>query len=189
MNATVKKGKLSELIYQYRGYIPLPLLLIVLIWSRPSLWSYIIGTSILFLGESIRIWAAGYIQQYRGSKIEAEHLITGGPYAYIRNPLYLGNFFIGLGCCIISRLFFSFPLFILLYLVGYGIIIPREESYLEQKFGEEYTNYSHTVPRLIPRLKKISSPTGSFQWQVILTKEIYTIIILATIVIIFSLKR
>jgi Putative protein-S-isoprenylcysteine methyltransferase len=85
-------------------------------------------------GLLIRFWAAGYIKKIRV-------LTTVGPYAYVRNPLYVGNFLMGLGFC----LFIDAPYLSLLYsglfIVFYAGTVKKEESVLTDLFGEDYRAY------------------------------------------------
>jgi protein-S-isoprenylcysteine O-methyltransferase Ste14 len=68
-------------------------------------------------------------------------IVTDGVYAYTRNPIYLGMIFIYLGVCGFFALVWPLPLLIIvLLLTRYGVIV-REEKYLTEKFGAEYTDY------------------------------------------------
>ena len=104
------------------------------------------GVVFMFLGLFIRFWASGYIMKSRV-------LATSGPYAYTRNPLYLGNFILGFGISFISGslslVFYYFLAFIILY-VG---TIKEEQASLEEKFGQAYRDYTASVPMFFPSLK------------------------------------
>src|SRR5436190_1919456 len=63
--------------------------------GRPSAIEWFVGLVFAAAGEAVRCWAAGYL-------IKSKALITGGPYAYVRNPLYLGRLLIGTGICVAS---------------------------------------------------------------------------------------
>lgn len=178
----------KDLIFRLRGLIPLPVLFVIILWSRPAGASLLAGTIVVLAGELIRFWGAGYIKKYRVSSVQADRLVTAGPYAHVRNPLYWGNFFIGLGFSVMSNWFLSYVLFFGIYLYFYGIIIPLEEKFLERTFGAEFERYKHAVPRLLPALKRYVHAEGDYDWRVALSGESNTILQLAVIGLLFALK-
>ena len=145
------------------------------------------GIAVLFIGEIIRFWSAGYIKKYRTYQVDAPELITYGPYAYVRNPLYIGNFFIGLGVCVMSNLFLSYPIFFLLYFLGYSIIIPLEEDYLKEKWKEEYEKYMEKVNRIIPKFLSYKK-SYKFDFYSAFSNERSTFLVELIIIILFALK-
>jgi protein-S-isoprenylcysteine O-methyltransferase Ste14 len=106
-------------------------------------------------GELLRIWAVSYAgSETRTTKLGASALVTQGPYAYVRNPLYLGNLLIYFGVSIMAN-----SLFPLLQIIGiiyfyaqYYFIINEEEEFLRAKFKDKYEEYARSVPRFIPKL-------------------------------------
>ena len=108
--------------------------------GRPDPLGWGVGLVVAGLGVGVRSWAAGYL-------IKSRALITGGPYAYVRNPLYLGNVLLTLGATFISELLWFVPIAIALFLVQYLPIVRWEESILIERFGEEYRAYCRRVPR------------------------------------------
>jgi protein-S-isoprenylcysteine O-methyltransferase Ste14 len=134
--------------------IPLILaLVIVLFLARPNKLSLIIGSIIVFAGEFIRVWASGHL-------IRNEEITTSGPYAYLRDPLYLGRVLLLIGFCIMA---WGYTWIILL--LGLGVFflnyMPRkyrkEMARLENLFGEEYKAYASCTHSLIPRLRPYSN--------------------------------
>lgn len=111
---------------------------------------FLLGVAILLAGQALRLWAAGYIPKYRTEVIGAPVLVTWGPYKWVRNPLYSGNGVMGLGWALMVGwgwvIAFSVA-FLLLYCL---IVIPAEEQFLEEKFGDVYRDYKKQVPPLIP---------------------------------------
>ncbi len=140
---------------------------------------YSVGMLIVVLGQLVRYWAAGYIPKYRTEKIGAPVLITWGPYKWVRNPLYAGNFIMGLGWALMLGWVWvgAFTAaFLLLYCF---IVIPAEEEFLASKFGEQYISYRKKVPSLFPFPRK-GFPEGSldcqpFQRETAWSEEIYSI--------------
>ncbi len=86
-------------------------------------------------------------------EVGADFLCVSGPYAYTRNPLYLGNLIIGLSASIAINEWYAYVLFTLSWVLVYFIVIPHEESFLLEKFGEVYSEYVKHTGRLKPRLK------------------------------------
>ena len=124
-------------------------LVIVLLLARPNMLSLIIGSIIVFVGEGIRVWAAGHL-------IRNEEVTTSGPYAYLRDPLYLGRVLLLIGFCIMA---WGYNWIILL--LGLGVFflnyMPRkyrkEMARLENLFGEDYKAYASYTHSLLPRLR------------------------------------
>lgn len=144
----------GSFFFKYRSFIPIPLFLILVIFSRTNLISIITGLIFVFLGIFMRIIIQGYTGDWmRGSEVSGEYLLKEGPYSIIRHPFYLANFLIGLRIVIISNLFLYFliPIFCLIFFFYYFFIVIEEEKYLQNKFGNEYTEYKKNVPAIIPR--------------------------------------
>lgn len=111
---------------------------------------FICGFLILAAGQALRFWAAGYIPKYRTEVIGAPILVTWGPFRWIRNPLYAGNFIMGAGWSLMvgwAWVAAFTAAFLLLYCL---IVIPAEEEFLESKFGGSYRSYKSKVPALFP---------------------------------------
>lgn len=121
--------------------------------------SYRWGIPLLLLGESIRIWASGHLER-KGKK-----LATSGPFAYVRNPLYIGNFLLGLGIVIFSNNWISALLFLAGFVFVYRGTVLREEVDLQNEFGTAYTNYKQAVPRFLPRTRPYAAcEQKTFSW-------------------------
>jgi protein-S-isoprenylcysteine O-methyltransferase Ste14 len=122
--------------------------------SKPSeLCLKAVGLCLVLTGLRLRAWAAGFAGRHtRSSKIEGSKLATAGPYAYVRNPIYLGSVILGFGMVLLigdRRLWAPCTL---TFLALYFGLIPAEEEFLSQKFPGEYEAYCRHVPRLLPRL-------------------------------------
>mgnify|MGYP001592915103 CR=1 FL=1 len=144
-------------LFNYRSYTPIPLLLAILILAAPTPASLLGGFALALLGEALRIWAvrhAGGATRTTSGVGAGPVLITHGPFAYVRNPLYLGNFLLSLGLCLMSWAWMPWMLFVFIALFGwqYWSIISLEEEHLQQRFGQIYTAYLQNVPRFLPRL-------------------------------------
>jgi protein-S-isoprenylcysteine O-methyltransferase Ste14 len=112
------------------------------------------GLCMVLTGLGVRAWAAGFAGRHtRSSKIEGNKLATAGPYAHIRNPIYLGSVILGFGMVLLigdRRL--AVPCALIFFLLYFGLI-PAEEEFLSQRFRGEYEAYCQQVPRLVPRLR------------------------------------
>jgi len=114
----------------------------------------IFGLLVMVVVQAFRMYSASYLWGTQAvTRIEAEFLCTSGPYAYVRNPLYLGNFLIGISLCIALNEWYAYILFVISYVSVYSIVIPYEERFLEGKFGNAYADYKTQTGRLLPRLK------------------------------------
>jgi protein-S-isoprenylcysteine O-methyltransferase Ste14 len=131
------------------------LIVIVFAWfSRPTPMSMAVGIPLSLLGLGLRAWAAGCLAKNR-------QLATGGPYAYTRNPLYIGTLLVAAGLAVASRSIGLAALFAAVFLLVYLPVIQNEEQHLRKIFPE-YSGYAERVPALIPRFtpyrKNISNP-------------------------------
>jgi|GEM_PF-549499 len=186
------RNNFSECIFRWRGWILAPVGVFVIFVAKPSIYSFFAGLVFALLGEVLRIWGVGYAgSTTRKSELEAPELVTAGPYARIKNPLYLGNFITAVGFYIMAignmpniERIIVLILFLVSYIVVYGIIIPLEEVYLYETFGKPYLYYAKMVPRIIPGLRKrYKVLRGSFDWQVIFKAEIHTLVILLVMIV------
>lgn len=185
---------LGEYFFKYRSYTPLPFLFFMIFYSNPNIYTIVVGLVFVVLGEFIRIWAnawAGSETRTTGG-VGGTYLVVSGPYAYVRNPLYIGNILIYLGLGIMSYAIFPYLQIIalLFFIYQYNLIIKEEEKFLRNKFGIDYEDYCKNVNRFLPRLKKyineqIEQP--EFDWKKGLKSEVRSIQAIASVVIILIL--
>jgi len=129
----------------------------VYLWlARPQTSWLIAGTVIVVVGLVIRGVASGHLQKNQA-------LATTGPYAYTRNPLYLGSLVIAVGFAIAARSPWIAVLLLLMLFVIYLPVIRSEEQFLSTQFSE-YAGYSRRVPRLFPKLKLATNDDWNFSW-------------------------
>ena len=114
-------------------------------WSRPEMarWTLAPGALVATAGLLLRVWATGWLRKN-------EVLARQGPYAYTRNPLYLGTFLLTLGHGLMSGVPAAPILFPALLLVLYWPTMLKEEMSLSEHFGEAFRAYQEQVPRLFP---------------------------------------
>lgn len=130
---------------------------IFLVLARPRPSTLLAGSVISLFGLFLRAWAAGHIRKN-------DKLAISGPYAYTRNPLYLGSFFLGLGFTIGSGRWFLGLLFAALFLGIYFPVMRVESRTMHQLFGEAFSDYAAAVPLFFPRFTpyRSSEPTVRF---------------------------
>ncbi len=185
---------LTSSCFRYRLYIGLLFVILGALVARPhSLWASHVGAgtllsaAIVLLGLSLRIWAAGSTAGHTHSgEIEGPQLSTGGPYAHVRNPIYLGSMILGLGMVGLIGDARLVPLWAAAFLLLYAIIVPAEERFLQQSFGENYHRFRAAVPRWWPRLRPWSeAQPRPFFWSAA-RGEIRILAALVTIFLIFE---
>jgi protein-S-isoprenylcysteine O-methyltransferase Ste14 len=118
---------------------------IFILFARPRPLTLLIGAGISLVGLLIRAWASGHIRKNSA-------LAVSGPYAYTRNPLYLGSFILGLGFTIGAGRWLLAVLFGVLFLGIYFPVMRVESATMGQSFGPEFRDYSQAVPLFLPRL-------------------------------------
>lgn len=140
-------------LFELRDYTPIPLLIVALVAKQPTIISATIGCLVVAMGEFLRIWSVSYIGAVSRTRsdVSGAGLVTDGPFSVVRNPLYVGNFFITLGISVFSGVFWVVLLSLIGFAVQYYYIVRYEESHLSGKFGETYRDYCSQVPAWIPR--------------------------------------
>ncbi len=147
----------KEWIFKHRGYLPVLPCLVIIFFSNPSQRAMVASLFLVAFGETIRLLSVAYIGgRTRNDRTNAEKLVTNGPYSIVRNPIYVGNFFIGLGYIFLFNVWmpYIFLIYIPLFLVEYGIIMNVEENFLLSKFESNYRRYKQNVPSVLPLFKR-----------------------------------
>jgi protein-S-isoprenylcysteine O-methyltransferase Ste14 len=142
---------------------------VFLYFARPTPKALLIGASVSLLGLAIRAWAAGHIRKNT-------QLATSGPYAFTRNPLYLGSFLLGLGFTIAAGRLVLALLFAALFLGIYLPVMRVEASTMAQLFGKDFETYRRSVPLFLPRItpfRQSESPAGKFDGSLYLRYREY----------------
>jgi hypothetical protein len=120
-----------------------------------------IGVAIVVAAESLRLWAVrhiGAISRTRSERLGP--LVSTGPFASVRNPLYLGNIALWVGFALSARLLWLAPLFLVVLALEYHAIVRWEEELLTSRRGEDYREYLARVPRWLPVVSRQSSVVG-----------------------------
>jgi protein-S-isoprenylcysteine O-methyltransferase Ste14 len=147
---------IRDFFFRNRGYIPIPLAIIILTFASIKIELLPVGVILVVTGELLRLNGVRYAGgETRTLKVGASVLCSSGPFAYLRNPLYLGNVIIYAGMVLIAGgefVWILLPTTLTFFFLEYGLIISLEEETLRKKFNEEYGEYLSMVPRLIPRV-------------------------------------
>ena len=156
--------KVGEWFFKNRSITPIPLIILMFVLNfgrvRSPYVTYGLGLLIILLGEFVRIWGVGVAGSItRTRKGTVRELVTSGPFAYVRNPLYLGNLLLVCGFVIFSQLLWLLPIAIVLFFVQYIPIVKFEERILVSNFKEEYKKYRSAVPAWLPSLRKRFPPS------------------------------
>ena len=144
--------------------VPLGFLFAVLyFWLARPTWRFLaFGAVLIVPGLLIRALASGHVRKN-------EALATSGPYAYTRNPLYLGSLLIGIGFAVAARSWWVGALLVVMFFAIYVPVIRGEEKFLKEKFPE-FEGYARRVPRMLPRLtpSRSGEDRGGFSMELYL---------------------
>lgn len=181
--------KIGRWLFRNRGWLGVPFFLIAIVFARSSLTLLIVGIALTVPGEIIR-WASVAFSgpTTRSGRIEAPRLITCGPYAWTRNPIYWGNFLVGLGMTLSSGALFPWLTlaFTVLFWAEYALIILAEEDHLKVAFGQEFADYIGKAHRFLIVPRKTGWSGGS--WQAALRSERSTLVIILVFYILLAAR-
>jgi len=143
--------------------VPLGFVFAVLyFWLARPTWRWLaFGALLIVPGLLIRALASGHVRKN-------EALATSGPYAYTRNPLYLGSVLIGIGFAVAARSWWVGAALVVMFVAIYVPVIRDEEAFLRGKFPE-FEEYARRVPRMLPRIVPARSDgEGGFSMELYL---------------------
>lgn len=151
--ASVRVREKYHWVFKRRGLLMLPPTLFCLFSTIGDVeWDSLVlplGLAVFGAGVALRFWCQLHLHyRLRVRKV----LTTTGPYARVRNPIYIGNVLVLLGLCIFSEVVYFVPIMLLWAGVVYRYVVRYEEAHLLNKYGEAYREYTQRVPRWIPRL-------------------------------------
>ncbi len=154
---------IRQMLFRYRSYTPIPFLVLMVLFAAPTAASLATGLILVAGGEFLRLWGvaiAGSETRTTGS-VGGTYLITRGPFAYVRNPLYVGNMLLYAGVGVMSNALFPWLTLgaVAYFAFQYSSIVSLEEEYLRATFGEDFKGYCAKVPRFFPALQPFSGGT------------------------------
>ncbi len=189
-------------LFRWRSYFPLVLAVICVFaiyqlkdnqdTQYDHVWE-IACFAVSFFGLAIRAKTIGHSAAKtsgRNTKTQvADSLNTTGMYSIVRNPLYLGNFFMVLGVVLYTRHVWAVLVFALVFYLYYERIIFAEEAFLRVKFGDEYINWANKTPALLPRWGGYAAPEKPFSLKLVLRREYNGFVAVICSLFIFELIR
>lgn len=179
--------RLGQWWFRHRSWVPVPIALALVFLhyfeyenERVTL---SIGPPLVFAGQLLRMLAVrhiGVVSRTRSTRL-GPAVVTTGPFAFVRNPLYIGNLLIWTGFVIWSELLWFLPIVWTIFVIQHVAMVDFEESLLRTTFGPAYDEYRETTPRWIPHwpgwAKAMSAPAGGLHpWRHVLFSERGTMI-------------
>src|SRR5215203_976875 len=159
-------SKNKRLLQRLRVPLGFLFAIIFLAFAKPAFATLIAGAIVSFVGILIRAWASGHIRKN-------QNLAVSGPYAFTRNPLYLGSFLLGVGFTVASGVWWLAVIFIVLFLGIYLPVMRVEAEDLVQIFGADFDEYKQNVPLFFPRLRAWKKSSEKFDFQLYLRYREY----------------
>ncbi|MBM3476844.1 MAG: isoprenylcysteine carboxylmethyltransferase family protein [Armatimonadetes bacterium] len=155
-------GLFNFVMFKQRGkLLVLPLLAVLFVTYRETesdLLTFGLGGVVFGIGLALRVWAQMHLRFRLRTSM---NLTVTGPYAYIRNPVYVGNVFMACGLCVGAELLWMAPFVFVWCALFYTFVVRYEEASLTERYGEEYVAYVERVPRWFPKLGGAESRTGA----------------------------
>lgn len=149
-----------------------------MVWyAHPTIQTLFVGGGVMLAGELLRFWGVAYAGGLtRVTTVGAPEVVVAGPYAFVRNPLYIGNMLMYLGIGIMSDALMPWlPMIAVVYFAfQYWMIVSLEEEFLEREFGAAFLEFKKNVPRFLPRFLPYVSQAQEHQkpnWREALRSE------------------
>lgn len=148
----------GEVFMRWRVRAAYPVALVCFWLARPTPRSLAWGATIAALGLALRAAAAGHLLKH-------QQLATSGPYAYTRNPLYLGSALLAAGFLVAGRSWLAAAILAAYFAVFYPAVMWREEQELLVQYGRAFQDYAARVPLFWPRLGRDVASGARFSWD------------------------
>jgi protein-S-isoprenylcysteine O-methyltransferase Ste14 len=182
-------------LFRYRSSLPVPLALVLLLVRKGEVDApllLLLGPALVAAGEGLRLWAVrhiGTISRTRTTRYGP--LITSGPYAMVRNPLYVGNWFLWTGFVVWSRLLWMLPIAWILFALQYRAIARWEAAFIRSIYTSHYDAYAREVRAWVPRWPGEAARTGAplHPWREVLFSERGTLIAAGAMAALLMLKQ
>jgi protein-S-isoprenylcysteine O-methyltransferase Ste14 len=139
---------ITEIVIRYRSFVGILGLITILYLSEPSPRSVFIGFFFIIAGMFFRGWSSGYIDK-------DNELATQGPFALTRNPLYFGNFILGVGIAVAGNNVCCYIIFVVYYLLFFPFLMVIEHRRLKKRFGKQYEEWAKSSNSFFPKIKRL----------------------------------
>jgi len=183
---------IGKKISPHRGIIlvAFPLIMLFTFWGKVEyvLLIWLLGLSLVLSGIGLRFWSVRQ-SGYRVRGKPRPGLTTSGPYAYTRNPLYIGNILMLMGMGVLSKSLWLVPIVAVFSLFSYTCVAVYEEKELSEQYKGEYEEYRKAVPRWFPRSSPYKKRPPLFPWSDVFKTEIGSIIEVFAIIIACAIKE
>src|SRR4030095_5740293 len=148
----------GQWVFRNRSWLPVPLGVAAVVFAPTAIdWRLVYaGAFFILAGEALRLWAVrhiGVVSRTRTTRLGP--LVTSGPYAHTRNPLYVGNWLLWTGFALGSSLRWMVPLSWAIFALQHSFVVHWEEQLLAQRYPSSYGRYAGVVSRWWPRLSRI----------------------------------
>jgi protein-S-isoprenylcysteine O-methyltransferase Ste14 len=157
--------------------------ILLVVFAKPNLPGIMVGIVLITLGEAIRIWGTGHLQKN-------ETLTVTGPYAFVKNPLYVGSILITVGFCILADNIYLLAVATLMFCFHY---IPYKKKIegdrLRRVFGPAYEDYDEKVPDYLPRWTPYSDQKASWSFRCLVGNSEVGIIFVIALGVVLILSK
>lgn len=172
-------------LFRWRSFLPLLLIGVYLLAMRhyhypgyseqlDELWEGVCLV-VSFFGLGIRAFTVGHAPRGTSGRNTrrqiAASLNSTGMYSVVRHPLYLGNFFMGLGPAMFADKWWLVLIYVLAFWLYYERIMFAEEAFLRGRFGREWLEWADRTPAFVPRFSLYRRPALRFCWRTVLRRE------------------
>lgn len=197
----------GDFLFRYRSYFPIVLLLAGLALmvlselkggagSVSGYQQWMAGPAIFvsLFGLLIRIHAVAYSGRHTSGRNTGKGQVAGmlntkGLYSLVRNPLYVGNYFMWLGISMLTANLWFVGIFTLIFWIYYERIVYAEEEFLRDKFGADYLKWAAETPIFFPKKLKWEKPDAPFHWRKVIKQEKNGFLALFLVFFLFELLR
>jgi protein-S-isoprenylcysteine O-methyltransferase Ste14 len=180
---------LGQRLFRARGWVPVPFALLLIVFARsPAPWMTILGGSLLAVGEALRLWGVAHIgpsSRTRGDDVGV--LIETGPFAWSRNPLYVGNLLLWWGVGWLSGRPLLAAVVVLVLAVHYRFVVAWEEENLRERLGAQYIAYVARVSRWFGG-RRSTTADGSADWAGAFRSERSTLLAASLVIAAIQLR-
>ena len=188
-------------LFHRRSYLPMVCFIIIIVSLQNFKYPYgshrldqlweVFCLTISLSGLAIRILTVGYVPDGtsgRNTKGQKAYVLnTTGMYSLLRHPLYLGNFLVWLGVSMFARFWWLTLIMILSYWLYYERIVFAEEKFLQQKFGQQFTDWAKKTRIFLPKLSSWKKPARPFSLRMVLKREHSTVFLI--ILLFFAMEE